>query len=264
MRMRKLSPEQVGVARQNQVYMFSPSSDPYVALILYVDAAPLQQLIAARRETSGKPITMVHVFNKLLGKAFIKHPEFNSVVLDRKIYELETVTISNPYLLPGAQHALTMLLIDQPQDMSLEDISDKFDQLREKKLAEFEENGQTKIGFAPKFYIRSGLFRIISEKFQFRTIYERDLTTNLVLSKANGPQTSNFIATKSATQILRAFTRFFQHSPIEQAHVVDGQLAAKTVVPLTMILDHRLVDGYHVNAFVRTINEITADAQNQL
>lgn len=262
--MRKLTKKEIGIARQNQVYIFSPSPDPYVTVVLHVDAQPLLDLIAAKREKTGKPITMVHVFNKLLGLAFKAHPVFNSVVLDRRIYELETVTISNPYLLPGAEQALTMLLVEDPQAMSLEQISDYFEQEKESKQAEYNEFGQNHIGFLPKFYLRSGLFRIISEKMQFKMIYERSLTTNLVLSKANKAATNNFLATKGAVQILRTFMRFFQHTAIEQPHVEDGQLVVKRLVPLTMMLDHRLVDGFHVNAFISTINQIVADADNKL
>jgi pyruvate/2-oxoglutarate dehydrogenase complex dihydrolipoamide acyltransferase (E2) component len=264
LRMRQLSKDEVGIARQNQVYMFSPSPDPYVTVILYVDAKPLLDLIAARREKTGKPITMVHVFNKLLGLAFTAHPEFNSVVLDRRIFELDNVTISNPYLLPGDERALTMLLLEDPQTKSLEQISDVFEQEKEIKRAEFAQFGQNRIGFVPKLYVRSGLFRIISEKIQFKTIYERSLTTNLVLSKANSEDTKNFVATKGGVQILRTFMRFFQHAIIEQAHFEDGRYMPKPVVPLTMVLDHRLIDGYHVNAFIRTINQIVADADNRL
>ena len=262
--MRKLSAEEIGIARQNQVYMFSPSPDPYVTVIQYVDAKPLVDLISVKRKQTGKPITMVHVFNKLLGKAFAAYPEFNSVVLDRRVFELKSVTISNPFLLPGRQHALTMLLVENPQDMSLEEISDFFDGERKRKLAEFEQHGQTKIGFAPKFFVRSGLHRLISEKMQFKMVYQRGLTSNLVLSKANSEATQNFTAIKAATQFLRTFMRFFQHTPIYKAKLIDDRLVARPVVPLTMVLDHRLVDGYHVNAFVRTINDIVANAAYEL
>lgn len=262
--MRKLSREEVGIARQNQVYMFSPSPDPYVTLVLHVDAQPLIDLITATRKKTGKPVTMVHVFNKLLGIAFKEHPEFNSVVLDRRIYELENVTISNPYLLPGDEHALTMLLMEDPQEKSLEQIADFFEQAKKSKREEYEKFGQNRIGLVPRLYIRSGLFRIISEKMQFRTIYERNLTTNLVLSKANNQETKNFFAAKGATQILRTFMRFFQHTVIQQPHFENGVYVPKPVVPITMMLDHRLVDGHHVNAFLRTINNIAADAGNTL
>jgi len=264
LRMRKLTKDETGIARQNQVYMFSPSPDPYVTVVLYVDAQPLLDLIAARREKTGKPITMVHVFNKVLGLAFKAHPIFNSVVLDRRVYELETVTVSNPYLLPGAEQALTMLLLENPQSKSLEQISDFFDQEREITQVEYAKLGQTRIGFWPKFCVRSGLFRIIPEKTQFKIIYEQGLTTNLILSKANTKPTKNFIATKGGVQILRTFMRFFQHAVIEQPHFEDGRFVANPVVPLTMILDHRLVDGFHVNAFISTINQIVADADNRL
>jgi chloramphenicol O-acetyltransferase len=262
--MRKLTKEEIGIARQNQIYMFSPSPDPYVTVVLNVDAQPLMDRIARKREQSGKPVTMVHVFNKLLGLAFAAHPAFNSLILDRRMYELENVVISNPYLLPGDEHALTMLLVEDPQEKSLEQISDDFEILKKEKQEEYEEFGQTRIGIVPKLYIRSGLYKIISEKIQFRTVYERNLTTNLVLSKANHPSTKNFFATKGAIQILRCFNRFFQHTVIEQPHIIDGQLVIKPIVPLTMMLDHRLVDGYHVNEFIKTINEIVADAENTL
>lgn len=263
LRMRKLTKNEIGIARQNQIYMFSLSADPFVTIVLHVDAQPLLDLIALRREKSGKPITMVHVFNKLLGMALTKHPEFNSIVLRRTIYEMETVTIANPFLLPGPEHALTMLLIEQPQTKSLEQLSDEFEQLKQTKQEEYEKFGQNRIGFLPKFLIRSGLYRFISEKMQFKIIYELGLTTNLVMSKANRQDTRNFLATKGATQVLRTFMRFFLHTPIDQHRIEDGRIVLNPVVPLTMMLDHRLIDGYHVNAFVRTINEIVADAENR-
>jgi pyruvate/2-oxoglutarate dehydrogenase complex dihydrolipoamide acyltransferase (E2) component len=264
LRMRKLTRDEIGIARQNQIYMFSPSPDPYVTAVLNVDAQPLLDLIAARRESSGKPITMVHVFNKMLGMAFKEHPAFNSLVLDRRVFELENVTISNPFLLPGDERALTMLLVQDPQDKSLEEISDFFEAEKQVKREEYAKYGQTRIGIVPKLYVRSGLYKVISEKMQFKMVYERSLTTNLVLSKANNEATKNFFATKGATQILRAFQRFFQHAIVQQPHFENGQWIAKPVVPLTMVLDHRLVDGFHVNAFIATINQIAANAANRL
>ena len=262
LRMRKLSKKEVGIARRNQIFVFSTSPDPYVSLILYVDAQPLLDLIAEKREQTGKPITMVHVFNKLLGLAIKAHPEFNSVVLDRRIFQLETVTISNPYLLPGDEHALTMLLMEQPQAKSLEEISDFFESEKQEKREEYAKFGQNQIGLVPELYVRSGLFRIMSEKRKFKSIYERSLVTNLVLSKANREPTKNFVATGGATQILRTFMRFFLHAVVEHPHFENGQYLPKPVVPLTMMLDHRLVDGYHVNALIRTINRIATDAPN--
>jgi hypothetical protein len=99
---------------------------------------------------------------------------------------------------------------------------------------------------------------------QFKTVYERGLTTNLVLSKANSELTKNFVATRGASQILRAFMRFFQHTVVQQPHFEDGHFVPKPVVPFTMVLDHRLVDGSHINSFISTINRIVADAPKYL
>jgi len=262
--MRKLPWDEVGIARQNQVFMFSISPDPYVVIVLDVDAQPLIDVVAARRESSGKPVTMIHALNKMLGIAFAENPEYNCVVLDRRIYQLENVTISNPYLLPGDQRALTMLLMEDPQNKSLEEIADFFESEKQVKREEFEVTGQTRIGLAPKFLLRSGLYKIISEKMQFKTLYTRSLTTNLVISKANHPITGNFLATRGAMQVLRTFMRFFPHAVVYKSRMVDGECVPKPVLPITMMLDHRLVDGAHVNAFVKSINAITDDADNRL
>ncbi|MDP8256540.1 MAG: 2-oxo acid dehydrogenase subunit E2 [Candidatus Alcyoniella australis] len=264
LRLRKLSVDEIGIARQNQIVMFSTSPDPYVTIVVNVDAGPLRNLVNARRESSGRPITMVHAFNKLLAMCFVEHPEYNCVVLDRKMYELETITISNPFLLPGDERALTMLLMDDPQTKSLEQIFDEMELLKQLKRAEYDELGQMRVGLVPKLYLRSGLYRVISEKRQFKIVYERNLTTNLVLSKANNVDTNNFLATKGAMQILRTFSRFFLHSIMDQPQVVDGNLTVGQVIPLSMMLDHRLVDGAHVNAFVRSINRIAAEPEKYL
>ncbi|MCZ7582685.1 MAG: 2-oxo acid dehydrogenase subunit E2 [Deltaproteobacteria bacterium] len=95
-------------------------------------------------------------------------------------------------------------------------------------------------------------------------VYERGLTTNVLLSKANTAETNNFLAVKGATHILRTFARFFLHAPVVEPKWIDGQWVAKPIVRVTMVLDHRLIDGSHVNAFTRTVNEIVADAPNRL
>jgi len=264
LRMRRLSGDELGVSRQNQIFIFNVSPDPYVNLVVYLDAQPLRKLIASRREQTGKPITMVHAFNKLLGLCFTENPEFNCVVLGGKVYQLETITIANPFLLPGDERALTMLLIDEPQSKSLEQVHDDMALIKQQKLAEYAEHGHTRIGLAPKLYMRSGLYRITSEKRQFKTVYERSLTTNLVLSKANNASTQNFVATKSAMQRLRTFMRFFLHREVEQPQVVDGQVVARYVIPLTLVLDHRLIDGAHANALVSSLNRIMAKPEDYL
>jgi pyruvate/2-oxoglutarate dehydrogenase complex dihydrolipoamide acyltransferase (E2) component len=106
--------------------------------------------------------------------------------------------------------------------------------------------------------LRLGLHRLIPETTAFRTLYTRGLTTNLVLTNASHRGAARFVITKNATQVLRAFTRFYLHGVEDRAVVVGERIVARKVLPISIALDHRLIDGIHLNEFIKTLEEIAA------
>ena len=82
------------------------------------------------------------------------------------------------------------------------------------------------------------------------------MSTNLVLTNASHRGAGRFVITKSAAQILRVFTRFYLHG-VDLRPVVEGdRIEARKVIPLSIALDHRLIDGIHLNEFLKTVEEL--------
>ncbi|MDP8223071.1 MAG: 2-oxo acid dehydrogenase subunit E2 [Candidatus Lernaella stagnicola] len=246
----------------NLIHILSPSPDPYLSAAIELDAAPLKRLVEDVRRESGRRVSLTHVANKLLAAAIAENPAFNQVVLDDRIYEMETVDITNPLLLPGDNHVLTAIIIDEPHRRSLPDIFDEFERLKNEAVEHYGATNFPPTDRRVKFLIRSRLYKLIPERVRFRVMYQRGLSTNVVLTNAAYRGEAKFLITKNATHIMRAITRVFLHGTVTRPVKIEGQWHEREVLPLAVTFDHRLIDGYHLNKFALSLERLVADAGN--
>ena len=262
LRWRKIPQSELSLSRINLITLFAPSNDPSLTVLCRISAEPIQQLIARERERSQKKITMTMAVMKLVAMAVERHPEFNSLVFGGSIYQLEDIAITVPHLLPGENRELTNLIIQNPQSKSLDQIYDDCEALMRSERTEDAAHSRLKARLLPAVFIKTKLYRLIGEKRCFRILYERGLATNLAVTNASDRGSMRFLVTKSTVHILRVFTRFYLHGVEEVPVVEDGSIVAKKLLPLSIAFDHRLIDGVHLNAFVKTLEELAATGLN--
>ena len=252
LRWHRLPKSTLSSSRRNLITLFAPSPDPYINARIDLPAERQLQRIADARERSRKPVTLTMAVMKLLATAVARHPRFNRLVLGGEVYQLDDISFSLPFLVPGADRELANLIVHDPHTKSLADLCDDFEAgKRADRTADLEARRRT--SSLVSLLIRSGLYRLVGEKLAYRLIHERGVASNLVLTNASDRGVGRFIVTKSGVQILRVFTRFYLHGVREIPVVEEGRVVARKVVPLLIAFDHRLVDGVHLNAFAETL-----------
>lgn len=257
LRWRRIPKKSLTLSRRNLITLFGPSPDPYINVRLDLPAEALSQRVAAARERSGKPITLTMAAMRLLAAAVAQHPRFNRLVLGGEVYELDDISFTLPFLIPGSTGELANLIVRNPHTKSLVELQDEFEAGRRADRTKDLEARRRTIGLV-SFLIRSGLYRVIGEKRAYRVMHERGIGTNLVLTNATARGVGRIVLTKSGVQILRVFTRFYLHAAQDVPVVEDGQVVVRRIIPLTIAFDHRLVDGVHLHAFTETLATLAA------
>jgi chloramphenicol O-acetyltransferase len=256
LRWKKIDKSALTSSRLNMIALFDPSPDPFIVVQCTLPAEAILELVASEKQRTGKPNTITFTVMKMLAIAVAKHQEFNSLVLGGNIYELEDVSMTVPFLIPGTDKELTSLVFDNPQQMTLEEIQDASDAMMKVQQTAEATQARLKGSLLPVLLIKTGLYRLIGEKFLFRLMHERGLGSNIVLTNASHRGKSRFLLTKSAIQILRIFTRFYLHGIEEKPVVEDGKIVPRKQMTLSIAFDHRLIDGIHLNEFLETLEEL--------
>jgi chloramphenicol O-acetyltransferase len=258
LRMRKVPRDQLSLSRKNLISLFSPSPDPYLMANFNIPAEPILKTIARLREKTQKRITLNTAVIKLLALTIEKHPEFNSLVFGKNVYELEDIAITVPYLLPGRSHELTNLVVDNPHQKSLEQIHDECASMMSLERTAQAPKSRLRARVLPALVLKFRLYRLLGEKRAFRLLYQRRIGSNLVLTNATVKGAGNLRITKSAVHILRVFTRFFLHGATDIPVLENGVFVPKKVIPLAVTIDHRLIDGININQFLETLEKFAS------
>ncbi len=238
------------------ITLFDPSPDPFLLAQCTLPAEGILELVESEKHRTGKPISLTFTVMKMLALALSKHKEFNSLVLGGNIYELEDVTITVPFLIPGTDKELTSLVFENPQKMSLEEINDLSKALMKAQQTSEATESRLKQRLLPILLIKTGLYRLIGEKFLYRFMHEHGLGSNLVLTSASYRGKVQFLIAKCAVQILRIFTRFYLNGVEEKPVVENGEIVSKKLISLSIAFDHRLVDGIHLHELLDTLEEL--------
>ena len=122
LRMRRLSPKEIGDFRLDIMSALARSCDPTAGVVYPLDMEPCLALAREASERLGRKITFAHVLNKLVAMAIDENPAFNQVVLGRSVYQLEGIHLSNAFMLPGKEQVLTYIIFDNPHRKTLAEI----------------------------------------------------------------------------------------------------------------------------------------------
>jgi chloramphenicol O-acetyltransferase len=255
-RWKKIDKATLTASRLNMITLFDPSPDPFLMAQCVLPAEPILEHVASEKQRTGKPITFTFTVMRLLAAAIAKHQAFNSVVLGGNIYEMEDVTVTVPFLIPGTDKELTSLVFENPHKMTVEELYEaSVTMMKAHQTADASES-RLKQTLLPVLLIKTGLYRLLGEKFIYRFMHGRGLGSNIVLTNGADRGRARLHITKSAVQVLRTFTRFYLHGVEEKPVVEDGKIVARKQMTVSIAFDHRLIDGSHLNEFLRTMEEL--------
>ena len=185
---------------------------PRVAHGIDVDMSAVQGLIKQERAATGKKVTVTHVLMKLVAMCLNDHPSLNGVVSDTEI------TLWNQVNLGVAVNTDYGLVVPVLQGVSDMDYADMVDVLRS--TAEGARGGKL-----PASAYQRGTFTISSLG---------PTGIDWFTPVLNPPQ----IAILGVGRMT------------DRAVVVDGQVVVRPMMTLTLVFDHRAVDGYPAGLFL--------------
>lgn len=185
---------------------------PRVAHGIDVDMSAVQNLIENERSGTGKKVTVTHVLMKMVAMCLNDHPDLNGMVSDTEI------TLWNQVNLGIAVNTDYGLVVPVLQGISEMGYADMVDLLRS--TAEGARNGKL-----PASAYQRGTFTI-------STLGQTGI--DWFTPVLNPPQ----IAILGVGRMT------------DRAVVVDGQVTARPMMTLTLVFDHRAVDGYPAGLFL--------------
>lgn len=240
-------------------YFDEPSNDPYVSLNFDVEVAAMRGFIDAVEREHGVRVGLHHVVTKAVARCLKQMPPLNVKILSGKLHQLERVDIAMPVHLGankvGKDETALMVVHDVDQKSIVEVAR------HTRKGADDERQNKMTLGgtavaraaarFLPQKVLRSALDggrMLLSNAVTYRMLADNfgvsSGVTNVgaVFSLPKGARFRSASATISSK--LGHVASVFGIAPTEDAAIVDnGEIVAKTVMPIVMIVDHRAIDG---------------------
>ena len=265
LKMRKLSSRELGPFRLDLMSMLAGSPDPFVFVRYTLAIGPCKQLARDESLKTGKKITLTHVLNKLLAVAIAENPVFNQVILGSSVYQIEEIHIANAYLVPGKEHVVTYLLLDNPHLKSLETIREELKILQEEKIRSYEKPVNVVLSSLLRLCYRMRLFRLVGEKRIFVGSLERGLLSNIIfLNQVYNSKPATFLTLKPVVTIMKIPVRIHAHGAVQQPFVENGKVRIREILPLHVATDHRILHGIHAHRFGESLERIASDPEKHL
>lgn len=237
----------------------APSNDPYVCITLDVNLEPGLEFMAAFEREHGQRVGVQHLVTAAVARCLADMPALNVRIVGRDFYQLESVNIAVPVQLAGGSSTRDqtgMMLLRDVERMSLSDIAR---QTRERADVE-------RAGTAATFGTAAG--RKLAARVP-RAAEAAMLIAGGVLNNPLGARLLSKWASVSTgvTNVGSVFpmppgARFrsvsltmptklghvasaFALAPASEAPVAeDGRVVVRRVLPISMLVDHRAIDGF--------------------
>ena len=105
------------------------------------------------------------------------------------------------------------------------------------------------------------LYRIIEERRAFKTVYERDLISNIILSVHTYATPANFTKVKDVIPTMNFTPRIHASGPFKKSVLDNGILVGREILDLHVTTDHRIISGMDSYHFGVSLEKIAANPE---
>ena len=242
--MMKLSGQEIGNTRLDNINMLATSSDPFTAVVYSFNMEPCLVCAHEASKRYDRKITFAHVLNQLLALAIDENPVFNQVLFGRSIYQIEGVHISNVFMLPVKELALTVIVLENPHRKTLAEIQQESLMNMVQKTREHAAPKNKWLTTLAMLFFRLRLNLLISERMAFTVAFNKGFASNIFLSNHNYGGPAPFFLVKCIAPVSKAVLRIHA-CPMGPQPFVDenGAVVSRETLKLTVIGDHRIING---------------------
>jgi pyruvate/2-oxoglutarate dehydrogenase complex dihydrolipoamide acyltransferase (E2) component len=260
LKMKRLTRREIGPFRSEIMDLLARAPDPYASLNYQIDIGPCRQWIKAVELANRRHILLTPVLIKLIAHAIEENPRFNQIVFGSRLYQLEDIHIANLVFIPERE-IVTNVIMKNPHTKSLHDVQQElFAAIAQKKI-DFSIPPHPLVALLTGLCYRYRLYRIIGQRRAFKTIYERDLISNINLSVHTYATPANFTMVKDVIPPLNLTPRIHASGPFQKPVLDNGMLVIRDILELHITTDHRIISGVDSYRFGMSLEQIAANPE---
>jgi pyruvate/2-oxoglutarate dehydrogenase complex dihydrolipoamide acyltransferase (E2) component len=225
--------------------------------LLEIDVTETQAMVA-RRRAAGERISLFTVVVRAVAIALSEHRELNVMSHGRDVVEFDDVDISVPVEVETAEGRFPrMVVIRRAHTKDAVAIHREIDAARERHAAtgaagaedRWARRSMRALGWLPRPLRVAILRRFVDDPWRVK----RTAGTTLVTSVGNVAEIPGFVIPFTGGP--RA-TLFALGSAVDKPVVRDGKIEIRTMLSVTIVFNHDLVDGAPAARFARRLQEL--------
>jgi len=260
LRMRRLSRKEIGPCRSEILDITARAPDPYASVNYQIDIEACRQTAKAIGSAQGRHILLTPVLIKLIAHAIEENPRFRQIIFGGALYQIEDIHIANLVYIPQPE-IVTYVILKNPQQKTLADIQQElFAAIAQAKIR-LASPPPPLVNFFTRLCYRYCLYRLIGQRLSFKTIYERDLISNIILSVHTYATPANFVMVKDVIPPMNFTPRIHASGPFKKPVLDSGMLTSTEIIDLHITTDHRIISGIDSYNFGMSLEQIAANPQ---
>jgi hypothetical protein len=248
----------------NYLYGCPTPADPTIVWGTDVDCTDLQAYLKQLNAEGPVLITPVHVLLRATACAMARHPQFNRRVLRRHVYQYKQINLLLPFRKRQPAETDVMVLEQVDRKPLVEIARELWQHHQDAARGEFVFDGQASLGLSRRMtrrlFYRMHLWLANGVNLPAREHSKRHRTAAAVV---------NYFGFKGAAP-LRSFKPSrapYDGLPVNitmgaiepRPAALDGEVVVRSIAPLFVRADHRIVDAHEIGLFAATLREFLAN-----
>lgn len=257
----------------NTAYLASTWSrgDPTIVWGTSVQTEELARFVADQRTQTGLMISIAHVLIRAVVEGLHRHPAFNRRIIGRRVYPYKNINVTMP-MLETRTGEVNVIFLKNAEQLSLADIARTIWEEARAAAVRTATETKRKSEATPSqnrwhrwqaWFRMHWIHRMAKHGFRFTN---RRRLPSVTLEEMNGSVAfvnhlgfagaPPMISYKPSALPTNSFGISVTLGPAEMRPVVEGsEIVARSVAPLFVRTDHRLVNGYQTAEFVSTLRK---------
>lgn len=258
---RPVPDDEIPTWNMNYLYGCPTPADPTIVWGTDVDCTDLQTYLKQLNAGSPVLVTPVHVLLRATACAVARHPQFNRRVLRRRIYQYKQVNLLLPFRKRHPPETDVMVLEQVDRKPLIEIARELWQHHQDAARGEFIYDRRRSLGLSRRMtrrlFYRMHLWLANGVNLPAREHSRRHRTAAAVV---------NYFGFKGAAP-LRSFKPSrapYDGLPVNvtmgaiepRPAVVNGEVVVRSIAPLFVRADHRIVDAHDIALFAATLREL--------